>query len=457
MIRVLLLFALFLVVSALAAWLAGHPGRVTLALDGALVSTSLAALAALIAAAALGTGGAVWLWMKLRRDMPFFGEGSVIARQRKGFHLMNKALVALSADDHRLARRLVEQAETLLPEQPMVHLIAAEAASRAGDRAAAAERYRALERGSEGRLIGLRGLVGEARRQGREAEALDLARDAFSEHRRSPWVLKTLFALEVASGHWQAARDALKKVAMEGLLDKETVRRHRAALAFAEASAVHARGDQDAARRGFMAALKDRPDFPPAVARLARLDLEAGRTRRAERRLEQAWKAFPHPTLLRLYKELDPTESAHDWRERVENLVRARPDHMESLLARADAAMQAGDMAAARPLLDRLTREAPSRRAWQLRLALAHALGEETDAIEAALATSEEGGRWTCGDCGHRHLRWTPLCGQCGAFDSLDWLTGADVRRSPRFDAERTIALLQDSAPPHGPGGRPAV
>ncbi|WP_417456527.1 heme biosynthesis protein HemY [Kordiimonas sp.] len=455
MTRLLLLFVGILAVAAGAAWLADHPGNVTIDFQGMRFYTSFAALtgfaAGLMALAAL----TVWLYGWLKRDMPFFGSNSVIKRQGRGLKMLNQSLVALSAGDHKLAAKLVEQAEVLLPPQPMVHLIAAEAASRAGDYARAAKRYQALEASDDGRFLGLRGLVGEAQRLGRESEALHLARTAFQENRKSPWVLKTLFSLEVAAGNWAEATAALDKVAKEKLMNDSRVKKHRGALAFAEATEANLKGDAATAKKGFKRVLSLRPDFAPATAALVKLEMASGNKKRATKLIEDAWAACPHPTLARVFKELDAAESATDWLKRVSTLTARKPDDSQSMLLLTDALMDARQYDAAKPVLEKLIKLAPTRAAWQYRLALAHALGENPDPIESALNHAEEGEGWLCEPCGHTPHAWSPLCPNCGGFDTVDWhaRTGhAGPRKS--YTAEQTISLLASSGSDTEPMGR---
>jgi HemY protein len=444
--RVFFWFLAFLGVALAVVWLADHPGQVTIDFQGLRFYPSFAELAALAAFLAFLAGALVWLVGWLRRDMPFFGSNSVIKRQARGLKMLNQSLVALSAGDHKLAGRLVGQAEVLLPPQPMVHLIAAEAAQRGGDHAGAKKRYAALEETSEGRLLGLRGLLSEAKRTGFDSEALRLARVAFEENRKSPWVLKTLFALEVAAGNWAEAEAALAKVLREGLLDKDIGARHRGALAYAEAAELNLKGDRAGARKGFKRALSLRPNFTPATVALARLDLSEGNKKRATKLVTEAWKADPHPGLARLFKELDVAESKADWLKRVRVLVAGRPDHPGSLLLLVDALMDAAQYEAVKPVLEKLTREAPSREAWQYRLALAHVLKEDPDPIEAALAHAEDGALWQCDDCGHKPKGWSPLCGHCSSFDTIVWRQKADLGTpASTFKPDTTIALLSEA------------
>lgn len=446
MTRLLFWFSGVLIIAAIAAWLADHPGSVTIDFQAYRIDTSFAALTLGAALLALIAAASVALYGWLRRDMPIFGSNEVIKRQRRGFKMLNQSLVALSAGDHKLARRLVEQAEVLLPPQPMVHLIAAEAATRGGDHKAAAKRYAALEETEDGRLLGLRGLVGEARRTGQENEALRLARVAFEENRKSPWVLKTLFALEVNAGNWRDAEAALAKVGKENLMEADQLARHCGALAYAEATEDKLKGEKAAARKKLKKAISIRPDFMPAVVALARLELAEGSVRAASKIITDAWAKGPHPSLASAYKELDTAESAQDWLKRVRTLTKTTVDHPESKLILVDALMDAGEYQAAKPVLETLLKDAPSRSAWQYRLALAHVLEENPDPIETALAHAEDGAHWSCVECGHTPKGWSPLCPSCSSFDSLVWSAKpVEIAASKAFEADSTIALLAEN------------
>ncbi|MBL4836912.1 MAG: tetratricopeptide repeat protein [Kordiimonadaceae bacterium] len=446
MTRLFLWFGAMLIAAYGAAWFTNNPGVVTIDFQGARYYTDFARLALIVGALALTTGLLVWLIGWLKRDMPLVGSNQIIKRQARGIKMLNQSLVALSAGDHKLAGRLVGQAEVLLPPQPMVHLIAAEAAQRGGDHAAAAKRYKALEQTEDGRLLGLRGLLAEARRTGRESEALRLARTAFGENRKSPWVLKTLFALEVAAGNWTEANGALSKVLKEGLLDADTGKRHQAALAYAEATEENLKGNRAAARKGFKKTLSHRPEFSPATVALARLELADNHKKKAEKILTAAWQQGPHPSYAKLFKELDLSESKADWLKRVRAFITTRPEHPESLLLLTDALMDATEYEAAKPVLDKLIKDAPSREAWQYRLALAHVLKEDPDPIEAALHYAEDGALWQCNDCGHKPHGWSPLCANCDAFDTTDWKQKGDlITPAKAFDADTTIALIADT------------
>jgi HemY protein len=56
--------------------------------------------------------------------------------------------------------------------------------------------------------------------------------------------------------------------------------------------------------------------------------------------------------------------------------------------------------------------------------AIERGTGAEDRVVRAWLAkavTAERGPQWVCGNCGHVHSDWRPICVQCESFDSLSW------------------------------------
>jgi HemY protein len=45
----------------------------------------------------------------------------------------------------------------------------------------------------------------------------------------------------------------------------------------------------------------------------------------------------------------------------------------------------------------------------------------------ARAVTASRGSQWVCGNCGHVHEDWRPVCSNCESFDTLDW---SEVRQS---------------------------
>ena len=48
----------------------------------------------------------------------------------------------------------------------------------------------------------------------------------------------------------------------------------------------------------------------------------------------------------------------------------------------------------------------------------------DTRALLAKAVVAPRGPQWVCDKCNHIHGDWTPICANCGAFDTLAWKTG---------------------------------
>ena len=449
MTRLLIVFGFIFALAYLGTLIADYAGVVNIDLGDRVISTSLTTIlglsALMIFTAIAGTALIAWII----NDATFVGRQSAVRRQGRGFAKLNSALVAMAAGDHRMASKLVGEAEVLLPPQPMVHLLAAETALRDGETETARKRYEALEGMEDGRFLGLRGLVQTARQMGREAEALTLARAASDDRPNSPWVLDTLFSLEVTAGHWAEAGQVLDRMAKRGLKDADRVASHKGALAFGEAVEAGLSGDHQQARKLYRQALKVRPGFAPATAALARLEQAAGRRKAAEKLILNAWAEAPFPSLRSAYKSLDVTENRADWLKRARRLAETNPDHRASLLLVADAALKAEDLETANSVLSRLTGQKPDREILQARLTYARQKGEPLETIEQQLSHARLGPGWSCRSCYHPANAWVPLCPHCGAFDSLDWQE--DGAPSAPLAAPQTDGLMLMTNAPIGP------
>ncbi len=448
MIRVTLYIALLLVAISGIAWMADHPGAVSIEFEGLKLDTSFAALTMGLALLMLAISLLVYLWIWLRTDAPLLGRNRIYRRQRQGFEYLNQSMLALAAGDTSRARRLIGNAEALLPPQPMVQLIAAEAATRDGDHKSATEHYRALEQDDTARFLGLRGLIGEARRTGRSSEALRLAREALRENKKSLWAAENIFLLEIAAGDWLEAALTLKTCQKLGIFDDATAKDRRAALSYAQAIEQQLAGTADAAKKSFAQALKDRPGFVGAADQLARIEHAAGKISRGEKILKSAYSYSPHPELIASLLRLNPALTDNQWRTKLKKFIAADSDHTVSLLALAHAELACDNNKESRRLLEVLLAKTPTRAAWQLMAHLIDAEGGDSQQARDKSNSAPLDPSWECAGCGQNLVAWLAVCPSCGGFDFISWgdHTQSHVRAS-RTDPKKNIpiTLLEDS------------
>lgn len=457
--RGLIAFALLAVVAVAAAvWLADRPGLVVVEWLGWQLRTSVGivvlALLVLLAVAIL----AYKLWHAVMVAPRKLSHGAKLRREHRGYEAVTRSFAAVASGDAEEAERWSRKAGELLGDQPLARMVMAEAAEAAEDRVRAARHYRALLDAPETRLYALRGLTRLALEADDQEAAQGFMRQAYDMKPDTPWVLDRLFQISESSGDYGAAERALKEARRRGALPKEEAKRKAAVLRQAKAQALEAEGRAADARRAAGEALSDLPDLVPAIALKARLERDAGDTRRAAATLEKGWARAPHPELAALYRSLKPQEDPLARVKRMEKLAARQPGHAESEFALAQANLEAKLFGEARRHLAKSGLAGGAGDAGGLagtvthRGALLMAEIEESEHADRAAAAewlrraeaAEADPTWICRTCGTQAEEWGAHCPNCKAFDSLEW-------RSPRRIA-RALPAAPAAASPAGAG-----
>ncbi|MBM3534608.1 MAG: heme biosynthesis protein HemY [Alphaproteobacteria bacterium] len=429
--RTLLYLIQLALIVAVAIWLAEQPGEVRIDWMGWRVETSAAILALLVLALVwvLAVLRGMWLW--LRRAPGQFVEARRERRREEGYEALGRGLAAVAAGDASEARRLARKASNLLDEPPLTRLLSAQAAQLGGDEVEAERQFEAMRADPATEFIGLRGLLAKALRDGDRERALALAERALELKPGLPWLLKQTFSLQAEAGKWRAAMGTLADAAGRGAVTKEVARRARTAMLTARAEETDDPGE---AKHLLIEAVDLSPCFAPAAVGLAHRHATAGAQRKAIKALERAWSAAPHPDLMRAWIALKVDASALDRLRWLQRLTQTHADNRESRLALAEASLDAQLWGEARRLLQDLASQ-PTPRVVRL---MARVEREERNDIEAARAwlerqpSAEPDPLWVCSACGAQSTGWAARCGNCSAFDSLDWKPPPRIQRIER-------------------------
>lgn len=425
--RVLLLLALMLAAMLLAVWLGSTPGRAIVEFAGWRLESSFGALALLagLGAVAIVLIDRTWRWIAgaPRR----FALWRRARRERHGYAALTRGLVAVAAGDPTRALREAALADRLLGAPPASLLLSAQAAQLAGDEAGARKHLEAMRASPETEFAALRGLVALAMREGRDADALDLARRAREIRPDATWVAGALIDLETKGAHWLDAERTIDVARRAKLLPAAEADVKRAAVLHEAARLHESKGDRNAAIRAAERAVKLAPDRPEIAVELALLYARDGRARAAGALVEKEWARRPHPALIDAYRRARPVAGALQWVKQAERLAKLAPTHAYSHFALAEAALAAELWGEAKRHAEAaILAEGGEPRAGLCRLMarLAEASGEDAAVAKSWLARAADAPAdpaWTCGSCGHPHAEWRALCGRCGAFDKLAW------------------------------------
>ncbi len=155
----LAILAFFLVVLAAGlgfAWLADHPGTVSLIWQGQEVGTSFTVFVVLQIALVVAAVLLFWLVRGFFKAPDRVSRFFSTRRRDKGYRALSAGIIAVGAGDAVTARRMTKQAAKLLPgrSEPMLRFLDAQTALIEGDNARARAIFEELESQPDTRLVG---------------------------------------------------------------------------------------------------------------------------------------------------------------------------------------------------------------------------------------------------------------------------------------------------------------
>lgn len=417
MLRVIFFLIACVVALAIAFGLASLPGHVSAEIGELTIAapTGIAVLALIILVIIVYVvvrllGGL----FRLPRRLRLWRSGR---HRAEGDRAVTRTLVALAAGEAGQARRGAQAARRLLGDTPQTLLLAAEAARLAERSDEAEASFRLLSERKDSAFLGLRGLLREAILRSNWGEAAALARQAEAAHPGSSWLKRERRRIAVETEDWRSAL---------ALADEPA----RAALA---AAAADAETEPNAALKLAREAVAADASLPAASLALARGLRRAGREKRAEAVLSDAWARTPHPDLARLL--LEPFGDSLARVKKAQALAARNPTHPESGFLLAETALAAGLSGEARRHAEVLRSQGVGwRRLWLLiaEIARTEAGGQDSHAEREALhqaATAEGDPEWRCAACGGATTTWHPVCPHCGVVGRLQWQVPPSVPR----------------------------
>jgi len=424
------------------AWLADRPGQMLLTWQGYEIETTVFRAVVIFA---ILIGLAVFVWSLLRQlwNSPA-AVGRIVNRRRqeRGLEALSSGMIAIGAGDRSQAMRHAIQARKALPNEPLTHLLRAQAAQLSGDRTTARRIFEAMLGSKETEQLGLRGLFLEAEREGEHEAARQFAERALRLNPQLGWPIDALFELQCRASDWRGALDTLGAGKRNGHFEKAVADRRRGVILTAQAQALED-SNPDRALTLAMEAHNLAPDLVEAGAIAGRIYSSKGQTGKVARVIEQTWKRAPHPDLAIVYAHARPGDSPKDRLGRVKNLARATPHSVEAPIAVAHAAIEAHDWTEARKALAPLVDGRLSQRVCTL---MARIEGEQfgnAGRVREWLARAANAPRdpaWTAD--GVVAERWAAISPVTGTLDAFQWKV--PVEQKGTQDEELALAKLEE-------------
>ncbi len=431
MLRLVLFLASILAATAGLHWLADRPGALTLSWQGYVIETSafraVILLSVLVAVSILGWGLIRQLW----KSPAVIGQIFTRRRERRGLDAISSGMIAIGSGDKSLATRAAVQARKSLPNEPLTHLLRAQAAQLQGDTATARRIYEAMLASPDTEQLGLRGLYLEAQRVGEDEAARQFADRALKLNPKLEWPAASLFDLQCKSKDWVGALETLSQAKKHGQIDKKIADRRRAVLLTAQAQmAEDEHPDQALALATEAHGLA--PDLIPAAAIAGRVLAARGQTPKAAKIIQRTWKAAPHPDLAMAYAYARPGDSQSDRLQRIRQLASATPGSVEGAIAIATIAADSRDWEAAKAVLTSVLDQGLSQRVCMLMARIEGEGFQDAGRVREWLARAVHAKRdpaWTAD--GVVAEQWSPLSPVTGALDTFEWRVPVSALETP--------------------------
>lgn len=437
MLRLLIYLIVVGAVGAGAAWLASNPGELVINWFGYRTETSVF-VAIGVLALLMAVGAVLWTGVRGIVNAPSRALARLRERrERRGRAALRHGIFAVGAGDAQLAARYASEARQALENEPLTKLLRAQAAQLSGDHATAKRIFETMLDEDETRLMGLHGLFLEAQRENRPADAERLAQSAIESRPALPWASEAVFELQCRKGDWAGALKTLAAMRQHKIVDRKTADRRRAVLLTAQAQAIELT-DQDEAGRLAQEAHALAPELVPAAEIAGRVLAAQGYVSRAAKLLARTWELAPHPDIALTYAYVRPGDSPRDRLNRVRALTRHQPEHVESRVALAAAAVDAHAWEEARAALEPQLSARPSRRVCTLMARIEAGETRNAGRVREWLAKAVRAPRdpaWVAD--GAVSDRWAPISPVTGRLDAFEW----------RVPVERVAPGAHDALP----------
>lgn len=452
--RILLYILQLAVLVGAAVWLADHPGTVVVEWQGYRVETQFALLIVAVVGLFVLLNMALAAWRAVTRAPGSFVARRTARRREEGYRALALGMAAATAGDREETMRLARRADALLREPEVTRLLSAQAAALSGDEEAARRYFDALTDNEETAFLGLTGLLRQALRENDTEQAFAIAERARRLRPDSSFVVETLFDLQSRAGRWTDAQATLFDAVRRKIRPEAEALEHRLAIFAARAQEALDAGRDAEALELSDRALATAADFIPAIVMKGRSLARSGKTRTAARLIETSWPKRPHPDLVAVYTGLWPQDTPLDRFRRIQKLTSDTQDERESRLAIAAAALDSRFWGEARRVLAGLgLPDDAGARACMLMARLEQEEHGDSAAARSWLeraAGAQADEAWTCRSCGAGSPDWAALCGNCGAFATIDWRKPPGVALLP-VPPEPEVVIESPVAPTPAP------
>ena len=423
MMRVIAFLAAVLAAATGLSWLADHPGTVHVEWPALNMRAEpsvfqvVMALISLLILAYIVTAVVRHLWNGPATVGHFLNR----RRHQRGLESLSNGMIAIGSGDPSAATRHAILARKALPNEPLTHLLRAQAAQLSGDKATSRRIFEAMLASPDTEPLGLRGLFTEASRENEPEAARQFALRALTLNPKLSWASTALFEMQCKSGDFDGALETLAGARRNDLVDRTLADRRRAVLLTGQAMKTED-GDPNRALALATEAHALAPDLIPAASIAGRIHAARGNTAKAAKVLQKTWARCPHPDIATAYAFARIGDSPRDRLDRVRQLAALNPHSIESAIAVANAAIDAKQFDEARAALEPMLDGRMTQRIATLIARVESEQHADRGRVREWLARAVNAPRdcaWTAD--GVVSEEWAPVSPVSGQLDAFQW------------------------------------
>ena len=412
------------VFTALALWVAGHPGQASITWLGWQLDAPVGHLLGLLGVGLIMVVFAVQLLIDVYRAPRRLQRAWRQERRARGHRMFLQGLQAWTAGDKKMLRKSADHMRSLLPSCAQTHFLAAQAATLEGDPEKAKTCFAKLSTFPESAFWGFLGLSEHAESR---AAAMKLLQEARTYYPTAPRAVFRLAHLQAQTGDFAGAARQLSGVSAKELPDPNLP----AVLAAGEAMQALEQKNPRLALRSARRAFSANPGWLPAHLLLARSLLETKRFAACARAVRRSWLLFPHPRLARIFVAASTKGQSSDSLQVVmyiKRLVHGKEQAPESRLILGEALLDARLWGEARRVLESCLQDPQTpkgKRLYRLLIRLEESTTEDAVAVrkwlDLAINSCDQDFVWRCLHCSQTTEDWMVFCPRCGAMGNLAW------------------------------------
>lgn len=422
MIRLLLVVCMVAGLGAAAAWLANHPGNVTIFWFDWRIDTSFAFLL-MLASVAIFLISYLYIFLRALFLAPArFAQHRQTKSYEKGLTQLTYSIAALAASDVKTAQLHARKAEKTLGETPITLLLSAQIARNEGDEEKTQLYLTKMLDHKETEYLATRSLSDTANKQKLFSKALPLAQRATDINPKEKTSAVSLVGLHIHLSQWQQALQAANKATRKGALLRSERRYYRGIINLKQGMELLKDGQAESALSYAQTALKQLHNFTPAIIFNARALIACENNDKAIKLIIKNWKTSPNVELANVLRVAMAKEPEEKQLKYAQKLIAILPQHPESHLALAETAVKLKEWEIARKSLKIALEKEDSIRACKLMAYIEQGEFSDFDAAGRWLgrsADSQPDSVWMCSQCSNTTEKWDTHCGQCNAFDTL--------------------------------------